>query len=171
MGQHPSILVVGGPSTAYYARLRVHRVPCDLVGILSVRDYARPDIMVYWPDASVFEPPKTQQELLDAAKKLTKADGSQYGIALLGAKGEPTALGLAFATAVGDTAALYPGRYLAGPLVSAQAASSGLDLTFHGTTLLVSTQAGAPRTSLRELDSVEGVERICGQACDLRHRV
>jgi len=96
---------------------------------------------------------------LQALQPAVESGDPMQGLALLGAKGEPTALGLAFATAVGDTAALYPGRYLAGPLVSAQATSSGLDLTFHGTTLLVSTQAGAPRTSLRELDSVEGVER------------
>jgi len=55
-----------------------------MAGYANVLNY-RKDIL----DAAGIEPPKTQQDLLEAAKALTK-DG-QYGIALLGAKGSAVA--------------------------------------------------------------------------------
>lgn len=61
-------------------------VAYPIAGYANVLNY-RKDLL----EAAGIQPPKTQQELLDAAKKLTKADGSQYGIALLGAKGSAVA--------------------------------------------------------------------------------
>jgi len=61
-------------------------VAYPMAGYANVLNY-RKDLL----EAAGIQPPKTQQELLDAAKKLTKADGSQYGIALLGAKGSAVA--------------------------------------------------------------------------------
>lgn len=55
-----------------------------LAGYANVLNY-RKDVF----EAAGIQPPKTQQELLDAAKALTKDD--MYGIALLGAKGSAVA--------------------------------------------------------------------------------
>lgn len=57
-----------------------------LAGYANVLNY-RKDVLA---EAGI-EPPKTQQELLAAAQKLTAADKDFYGIALLGAKGSAVA--------------------------------------------------------------------------------
>jgi multiple sugar transport system substrate-binding protein len=57
-----------------------------LAGYANVLNY-RKDVL----EEAGIEPPKTQEELLDAAQKLTKADQEFYGIALLGAKGSAVA--------------------------------------------------------------------------------
>lgn len=57
-----------------------------LAGYANVLNY-RKDVLA---EAGV-EPPKTQQELLEVAEKLTKADQDFYGVALLGAKGPAVA--------------------------------------------------------------------------------
>lgn len=57
-----------------------------LAGYANVLNY-RKDMLA---EAGI-EPPKTQQELLEAAKMLTKPDEDFYGIALLGAKGPAVA--------------------------------------------------------------------------------
>lgn len=57
-----------------------------LAGYANVLNY-RKDVLA----EAGLEPPKTQQELLEYAKMLTKADENFYGIALLGAKGPAVA--------------------------------------------------------------------------------
>lgn len=57
-----------------------------LAGYANVLNY-RKDVL----EEAGIEPPKTQEELLDAAQKLTKPDQEFYGIALLGAKGSAVA--------------------------------------------------------------------------------
>jgi len=57
-----------------------------LAGYANVLNY-RKDVL----EEAGIKPPATQEELLEAAKKLTKPDGSMYGIALLGAKGPAVA--------------------------------------------------------------------------------
>lgn len=57
-----------------------------LAGYANVLNY-RKDVL---QEAGI-EPPKTQEELLAAAEKLTKADKEFYGVALLGAKGPAVA--------------------------------------------------------------------------------
>jgi multiple sugar transport system substrate-binding protein len=57
-----------------------------LAGYANVLNY-RKDVL----EEAGIEPPKTQQELLEAAQNLTKADQEFYGIALLGAKGSAVA--------------------------------------------------------------------------------
>lgn len=57
-----------------------------LAGYANVLNY-RKDVLA---EAGI-EPPKTQQELLEAAQKLTAPDKDFYGIALLGAKGSAVA--------------------------------------------------------------------------------
>lgn len=57
-----------------------------LAGYANVLNY-RKDVL---QEAGI-EPPKTQEELLAAAEKLTKADKDFYGVALLGAKGPAVA--------------------------------------------------------------------------------
>ena len=57
-----------------------------LAGYANVLNY-RKDVL----EEAGIEPPKTQEELLEAAMKLTDADNDFYGIALLGAKGSAVA--------------------------------------------------------------------------------
>ncbi|MFA7158252.1 MAG: hypothetical protein WC299_03030, partial [Kiritimatiellia bacterium] len=57
-----SILLMGGPPQITARIKGVERVPCDLPGILSVRDYARPDIFIYWPDKNAFALPASLRE-------------------------------------------------------------------------------------------------------------
>jgi multiple sugar transport system substrate-binding protein len=57
-----------------------------LAGYANVLNY-RKDVLA---EAGI-EPPKTQEELLTAAEKLTKADQDFYGVALLGARGSAVA--------------------------------------------------------------------------------
>lgn len=57
-----------------------------LAGYANVLNY-RKDLL----EAAGIQPPATQEELLEAAKKLTDASKEQYGIAMLGAKGSAVA--------------------------------------------------------------------------------
>lgn len=57
-----------------------------LAGYANVLNY-RKDVL----EEAGIEPPKTQEDLLAAAEKLTKADKEFYGVALLGAKGPAVA--------------------------------------------------------------------------------